>query len=200
MERSVLPNLLVLNGASSSGKSVTAQALFELSEGEYHLTGFDALLERLQPFGSEHPHGLLGGLERSLRIMAFQLGDGRFKIFQQLHQEVLELLESGKQVILETSLMERRALLDAAQAFAPHGGYFIGMKPPLEISESWEAQRGNRPQGQARKHYEQIHAHGCYDLILDPSKESPENCAKHILTHCAATNPQAFQQLLQNKN
>ncbi len=54
--------------------------------------------------------------------------------------------------------MDSRALRDAAECFAPLDGLFVGLKPPLAVSEKWEAGRGDRPIGQARKHYDLIHA------------------------------------------
>lgn len=186
------PLLIVLNGASSSGKTLTAHALRDVLGNECVLTGFDDILERTQPFGAEND----GGLQRGIRILKFQLADGRFKLFQQLHREVVSAVAAGQTVIVETALMDKRALHDAAACFAPIGGYFIGMKPPLEVSEKWEAGRSDRPVGQARKHYALIHANGAYDLVLDPSTMTPPECATVILEWVNAHPPTAFQQLV----
>jgi chloramphenicol 3-O phosphotransferase len=92
--------------------------------------------------------------------------------------------------------MDRRALYDAAACFAPIGGWFIGVKPSLEVSERWEAQRGDRPRGQARRHYDLVHAHGVYDLIVDPSQGNADACAHEIMTYIATASPEAFAILL----
>jgi chloramphenicol 3-O phosphotransferase len=91
--------------------------------------------------------------------------------------------------------MDRRALRDAAECFAPVGGFFIGIKPPLEVSEQWEAARGDRRIGQARAHYDLIHAHGTYDLVLDPSQMTPQECAQAILDQAQGMRPDAFQRI-----
>jgi chloramphenicol 3-O phosphotransferase len=183
--------LIVLNGASSAGKTLTAQALIARMGANTVLTGLDDVLERTQPFGPEN-----GGVLRALRILRFQLTHGRLRLFKTLHRDVVAMLQSRKNVIVETALMDRRALIDAAECFAPLRAYFVGMKPPLAVSEQWEAQRGDRPIGQARRHYEMIHAHGLYDLILDPSILSPDQCADAILRYSESTAPHAFSQLL----
>lgn len=172
--------LIVLNGASSSGKTLTAQALRAQLGASCICTGFDEMLARVQPFGPDHG-GMWHGLQRKMRILWFQLTDGRLRLFKQLHREVVAQVQAGHSVIVETALMDTRALQDAAACFAPVGGLFVGMKPPLAVSEEWEAQRGDRPLGQARKHYDLIHQHGLYDLLLDPAQLRPEECAVAIL-------------------
>ena len=186
--------LIVLNGASSSGKTLTAQALRAQLGASCIYTGFDEILARVQPFGPDHG-GMWHGLQRSVRILWFQLTDGRLHLLKQLHREVVAQVQAGHPVIVETALMDPRALQDAAACFAPVGGLFVGMKPPLAVSEQWEVQRGDRPQGQARKHYDLIHQHGLYDLLLDPAQLTPEACAVAILQRLAGPPPYAFQQL-----
>jgi chloramphenicol 3-O phosphotransferase len=187
--------LIVLNGASSAGKTCAAQALLDLLGPVCVVTGLDRILERVQPFGPE-PAGQLSQLRRSIRIIWFQLTDGRLRLFEQLHREVVALVQAGRQVIVETALMDSRALRDAAACFAPLDGLFVGMKPPLAISEQWESARGDRPRGQARKHYDLIHAHGIYDLVLDSSQLTPRECATAILRRWESAPPDAFRRLL----
>jgi chloramphenicol 3-O phosphotransferase len=188
------PLLIVLNGASSSGKTVTGRALVDLLGRSCKLTGLDDILEREQPLGAEVATGI-GALSRTLRVLWFQVSDGRLKLFKQLHCEVAAAIESGQHVVVDTALLDNRALADAAARFAPLGGYFIGMKPPLEISETWERGRGDRPTGQARKHYALIHSHNTYDLVIDPSTMTPLQCAETILRYTRESPAQAFRQL-----
>jgi chloramphenicol 3-O phosphotransferase len=187
--------IVVLNGTSSSGKTLTAQALQPHLGAGCVVTGLDDILERIQPFGSESG-GLLSSVFRMARIVRFQVTGGRFRLFQQLHREVVAMARSGRPVIVETALMEQRALLDAAECFAPLNGFFVAMKPPLEVSETWESARADRPCGQARKHYALIHAHGTYDLELDPSTLTPTACAEAIMRRLSGTPPDTFKRLM----
>jgi chloramphenicol 3-O phosphotransferase len=191
------PVIIVLNGASSSGKTVTGQAVVKLLGSNCILTGLDDILERVQPFGAE-AGGSWSTLQRWLRIMWFQLTDGRLQLFKKLHREVVAHYQAGHDVVVETSLMDRRALQDAAICFSSANAMFVGMKPPLEVSEAWEAKRNDRPIGQARKHYGLIHAHGIYDVVLDPSQMSPEECAATILNRSSEFRPNAFQRILED--
>ena len=185
------PALVVLNGASSAGKTSIAQALAGRLAPGYVLTGLDEILERVQPMGREGSPG------RALRVLWFQLTDGRLRLFRQLHREAAAHARAGRDVIVESALMDPRARLDAAACFAPLDGLFVGVQPPLAVSEQWEAARGDRPRGQARKHYELIHAHGQYDLRLDPSVLTPQQCASAILLRLAGPRPEAFRKLLE---
>lgn len=183
--------IIVLNGASSAGKTTIARQLLPLIGADCIYTGLDDILARVQPFGAEDS----SALQRSFRIMLFNLTDGRLRLFKRLHRAVVAHAIAGRNVIVETAYMDTRALQDAAVCFAPLDGLFVGVKPPLSVSEHWEAQRGDRPRGHARKHYDLIHAHGIYDLILDPSQVTPEVCAATILQRLEQPRD-AFRQLL----
>jgi chloramphenicol 3-O phosphotransferase len=183
--------MIVLNGASSAGKTWTAQALAPLLHPGCICTGLDDILDRVQPFGAEATNTIL----RSLRILWFQATDGRLRLFKQLHREVVQHAQNGHDVIVETALMDTRALQDAAVCFAPLKSWFIGLKPPLEVSEAWERERDDRPIGQARRHYDLIHAHNTYDLLLDTSTMTPQACAAAILQRISAAPPDAFRRL-----
>lgn len=188
-------SLFVLNGASSSGKTSIAKEMIALLGNECVYTGFDEILERVRPLGAEG-HGMTSQLLRAVRILYFSATDGRFKLLQRLHREVAAHYRSDRNVIVETSLMDRRALIDAAEQFAPLNGFFVGVKPPLSVSMQWEAQRGDRPVGQAQLHYDLIHAHGIYDLELDSSQMTPVQCAKLILEEQRKSTPHAFHDIL----
>ena len=189
--------IVVLNGASSSGKTLTARALVKLLNSNCILTGLDDILERDKPFDVKGT-GALASIRRAIKIMLFQLTDGRLKLFKKLHHEVLGAYRSGQSVIVETSLMDQRALRDAALCFSPFHALFVGMKPPLEVSEGWEAKRNDRPIGQARKHYDLIHSLAIYDLTLDSSLMSPEECAASILNYLNESRFGSFQKILES--
>jgi chloramphenicol 3-O phosphotransferase len=187
--------LIVLNGASSSGKTSIANELIAMLGTECVYTGFDEILERVQPIGTEGL-GIVNRLSRAIRILHFNATDGRFNLFKRLHREIVAHCTSKRSVIVETSMMDRRILLDAAEQFAPLDGFFVGVKPPVSVSMQWESQRGDRPAGQAQLHYDRIHAHGIYDLEIDPSQMTPGQCAALILEEHAKSRPRAFHKIL----
>lgn len=183
--------IIVLNGASSSGKTSIVQALVTLLDDQCVCTGLDEIMARVQPFGAEDGNKLI----RSLRILYFTATDGRLRLFKQMHREIMAHYNMHHTVIVETAYMDPRALHDAAEQFALLNAFLVGIKPPLSVSLEWERQRGDRPIGQAQKHYDQVHAHGIYDLEIDSSRMTPADCAKQILLECEKAEPHAFRQL-----
>jgi chloramphenicol 3-O phosphotransferase len=189
------PLLIVLNGASSAGKTQIARALLPMLPTPAIHTGLDDILEREKPFGVEGGSAF-NKLQRTLRVIWFGMTDGRLQLFKKLHREAASHCQNRRSVIVETSLMDQRALLDAAQCFAPIGGWLVGVKPPLEISEHWEQGRADRPPGHARRHYDLVHVHNTYDLLLDSSIMTPHEMAVTLLQKVKSSTPHAFKQLI----
>jgi len=57
----------------------------------------------------------------------------------------------------------------------------VGVMAPLHVLEEREAARGNRIAGEARAQVDLIHRGVEYDLTVDTSLQSPEECARSIL-------------------
>ena len=68
---------------------------------------------------------------------------------------------------------------------AGHDVTKIGVFAPLDVLEQREAARGDRLIGLARWQFERVHQGAQYDLTLDTSARTPEQCAADILRHLA---------------
>ena len=178
---------IILNGASSAGKSLIAAELLQWPGSNAIGTGFDDMLDRQ----AAENNGFFKRLSRHF--------DPRFRLntFRRLHTEIVALLDEHRHVIVDTAIMEPAALADLADRLAERRAYLIGVKPPLSVSETWERQRGDRPIGQARKHYDLVHRHNTYDLLIDTSRLPPAEAASLILQHIAQHPPQALAALKQ---
>ena len=64
--------------------------------------------------------------------------------------------------------------------FAPYPLLSVGVRCPLDEVIRREAARRNRTLGQARAHFESVHAHVGYDVEVDTSAANPEACAEVI--------------------
>ncbi|GGL87935.1 hypothetical protein GCM10010840_27470 [Deinococcus aerolatus] len=73
----------------------------------------------------------------------------------------------------------------AARLWQPFLPLLVTLRPPLEVSEQWEAEReatqAKRPPGLARLLYGAVHAHGEGDLVIDTSQGSPDECAQRVM-------------------
>lgn len=72
--------------------------------------------------------------------------------------------------------------------------YLIGLHCPLEVLEQRERDRKDRTLGQAREQFHVIHKYVTYDLELDTSKLTVEECAEGVVERLKSP-PIALRQL-----
>jgi chloramphenicol 3-O phosphotransferase len=97
------------------------------------------------------------------------------------HRRAERHVNAGGHAVVDTSLLTRRAVRDAARRLGPLGALLVGVMPPLHISERWEAARSDRPPGHARRHYALVHSLVSYDLVLDTSTLTAGQAAELVL-------------------
>lgn len=157
--------VILLSGASSAGKtSVVVELTRLLGPDRTTVTGFDAVLARV----------------RSRHLLVLR----RTKLLVAAHKQAVRAASPGRHVVIDTTLMTRGALEDAGLRLRGQlGALFVGVKPPLEVSERWESLRGDRPAGHARRHYQLVHYDLApqYDLVLDTSRMTPAEAAQRVM-------------------
>lgn len=57
---------------------------------------------------------------------------------------------------------------------------WVAIYCPLEILEEREIQRGDRSKGKARRQFDLVHLDKRYDLVIDTSMKTPQECAQEI--------------------
>jgi chloramphenicol 3-O phosphotransferase len=203
-------NVVWLNGTSSSGKTSIARALQEIMETPYLHTGIDHYLPRLPPTcfsvsdgldPATFDHFLLvygeGGVRTVVQtpdgetvyvddvLTEVRLGPGAVKLIAGMYHAVAALSAAGIDVIVDDVVHDPR-VLQAAVAILRHTPVlFVGLHLPRHVAEQRERDRGDRGPGGALAFYDRVHTHARYDLDLDTSLLSPEECArriKHALT------------------
>ncbi|MEQ0777760.1 chloramphenicol phosphotransferase [Paraburkholderia tropica] len=68
-----------------------------------------------------------------------------------------------------------------APLFEPFQLVTVGVYCPLHVLEERERQRGDRLIGLARWQYDKVHAGMTYDVTVDTSEATPEQCAQVIM-------------------
>jgi chloramphenicol 3-O phosphotransferase len=182
--------LILINGASSAGKTSLVRALQREFEAPYLDAGLDRFLWMLPSRYLERP------LWDEVLGLATEAGSTGHRLVLGMHRAIEALLDSGSDVVADHVLVERVWLADAARRFADRRAYFIGVRCPLPVLEQRERARKDRTLGQARAQHALVHAHGVYDLEIDTSIDSPEACARQIRTRVeAGPPPDAFRRL-----
>ena len=113
-----------------------------------------------------------------------------------MHRAIAALSQAGCNVIADHVLVEPAWARGCAVLLADLPAYLVGVQCPLEVLEQRERSRKNRTLGQARRQYPLIHKYTCYDLEVDTSTLSPDECALRIRSRLDYP-PQALHQMRQ---
>jgi chloramphenicol 3-O phosphotransferase len=181
---------LVLNGTSSSGKTSLVRALQSQLETPFLDAGLDRFLWMLPSRYLDRP------LWDNVLGLAVQAGTDGHRLALGMHRAIRALSLAGSCVVADHVLVERDWLRDCAALFADLPAYLIAVRCPLEVLEQREQSRRDRTLGQARAQFPLVHAHAVYDLEVDTSLHSPEECARQVIEHLqGGAAPWAFKQL-----
>ncbi len=167
-------SIIIINGASSSGKTSMVKAFQAIMEEPYIDAGLDRFLWMLPARYLERPlwDEVLGLAERP--------GDMGRRLVSGMHAGIAALSRCGLNVVADHVLVEEAWLRECAVLFAGLPAWLVGVRCPLEVLEQREKQRRDRTLGQARLQHELVHRHAIYDLEVDTSVLSPEACAREI--------------------
>jgi len=163
--------VIVLNGASSSGKTVIAEALQEVLDEPYLRVSIDGFVDML-PRRYVDGEGLSEAELNELRGLVPRMVTG-------FHRCIGALSSAGVNVIVDHVLQDPSWLRECVEGLAGHPVLFVGVQCPLQELERREREREREP-GTARRQYEVVHAHGDYDLEIDTSVLDPMECAERI--------------------
>jgi len=111
-----------------------------------------------------------------------------------MHQAISALSLAGINVLADHVLVEQNWVDECAELFAELPAYLIGVQCPLEVLVERERSRKNRTLGQAKLQFPVIHKYSIYDLEVDSSLLTPEECARAIIVRIMDP-PVAFKQL-----
>lgn len=175
--------VILLNGASSSGKSTLARALRDQIEIPFWVYSIDHLRDADVP-----------PLAR-VRRGDFRWAELREPFFDGFHRSLAAFAEAGNNLIVEHIVETAAWMAVIADLLAPFDVYFVALHCPIEELERREQARGDRPVGSARKDAESIHRHALYDLELDGQVPPSDNAATLISAWRSRTRPGALERL-----
>jgi chloramphenicol 3-O phosphotransferase len=189
-------HVLYLNGTSSAGKSSIARALCDQLQDLYLHVQLDVFMQMVPLHGWEREGGMDMTLPQQDQGLLVAFGPLCQTLFSGFHRSLAALASTGNNLIVDDVLLERRWLQEAIEALASHEVCFVGVRCPVDIGEARERARADRMVGTARGQYDQVHAHGIYDVEVDTSILTPEACADQILrAQQQLLHPSAFERL-----
>ncbi len=179
----VIGKIILLNGASSSGKSTLARGLqAALDEPFWHFS-IDHLIA-----ANVLPKARINGGEFPWREL-------RPHFFEGFHRCLPALAAAGNNLIVE-HIVETQAWMERLlRLLSQIDVFFVGVHCPLPELERRELARGNRRIGEARADFETTHTFGVYDLEVDSTLPLEENVNTVIATWKRRQHPSAFEEM-----
>ncbi|GGP25760.1 chloramphenicol phosphotransferase CPT family protein [Silvimonas amylolytica] len=164
-----LPQVIVLNGTSSSGKTSIARALQDMLPLQYVNFSIDSVLDALPPTD-------LARLQRGDIIT--RNGHDWQKLVRGYHFALPGLLQAGLRLIVDNAWCHADETRELLTELAGYRVILVGVQCDLEQVEQREHARGDRPAGLARWEFERVHQHMQYDVLLDTSQTSAQASAE----------------------
>jgi len=176
--------IILLNGASSSGKSSLARAVQARIEEPFWHISIDHLRD--------------SGVLPTARIRSgeFQWAAMRDAFFEGFEQSLSAYARCGNNLIVEHIMESRDWLLRLARLLANEDVFFVGLHCDLAELERREIARGDRKVGDARRDYHQIHSYCRYDAELNSAAAPELNAERLIAAWRSRAAPSALQRLL----
>lgn len=164
------PDVIVLNGPSSAGKSTLARAMQERLEAVYMHLSIDAFW------------GTLPQKAFSPEVIA-EIGP---PIITGFHHCLAALASSGSKIIVDTVLTDPKWAKECVDLLRPYHTLYVRVSCPLAELERREQARGDRNIGSARQQLGQIDLSVRHDLEVNTLEHSPAQCAEQIWQHLAS--------------
>ena len=147
--------IILLNGTSSSGKTMVAKKLQERYEGVLLLYGIDTLVQTAFPEKCDYPpydeqairatfREVDGQPHTTLEIMPYMI-----PVYRTAVEFCRRLSEQGYDLIVDEVLFDTRRITQYFGILSGETVYFIGIKPKKEVVVRRERKRGDRIPGLA---------------------------------------------------
>lgn len=178
-----LGSIILVNGASSSGKSTLCLAL----QAKLPLPFWHYSIDHFRGSGT-------------LPWARIERGDFAWAALRPMFFEGFErclpaLAGAGNHLLIEHIMEESSWMVRLVQLLASFDVFFVGVHCPLPELARREAARGDRPRGDAKRDFETVHAFCTYDLELDSTRPLDVNVDALIQAWHARTRPHALDRM-----
>jgi chloramphenicol 3-O phosphotransferase len=184
-ERAAPGQVILLNGASSSGKSTIArQLLADFQSPWFHMA--------VDMFGAMRAE------EQTHELDADALREVLHRTRAGFHRAVAGMALAGNDIVMDHVLSEPWRLADLLTVMAGIDVVFVGVHCATADLERREAARGDRTVGTAADQIERVHADAIYDVEVDTSAGAADVCSariRHYLSRRPPPTVRAFDEL-----
>ena len=186
MAADVRGRVILLNGASSSGKSSIGRALQRVLAEPWFLFPVDAL-------------GAMRSTERTRTLDAGEVDAMLRRTRMGYHRAVAAVASVGNDVIMDYPLSEAWRLDDLLDVLEGYDVTAVDVHCSPDELDRRERARADRPVGLARS--QSPFRHDDCDIAVDTTRRSPDVCARTIATELDALGPdKAFDRLRRRRS
>jgi chloramphenicol 3-O phosphotransferase len=194
--------IVILNGTPRAGKSSIAGVIQETFPGPWMKLGVDTVKEAMTPARYQPGIGLRPG-EPSHPVAPLVP-----VFYAALYESIAAHSRLGLNVVADTGHHDAGILADCARRLAGLPALFVGVRCPLEVilerrRATWGAGAAGSPEdpvpAPVLAWQREVHVPGIYDLEVDTSLLTPEECANAISGRLSdGPPPTAFRRLAEN--
>lgn len=173
--------IVLLNGVGSAGKGSLAKALQAITAEPFLHVEMDSFMAMLPAAYDGHPDGFTydTGLDAGKPSVVITTGPVGERTLRGMRHAVAAMAGQGNNLIVDDVMMDGVGA-DYAEVLAGFQVHWIGVFARLDVLEARECQRGGRLIGLARWQFDRVHQDMRYDLEIDTSAATPEECAEVI--------------------
>jgi chloramphenicol 3-O phosphotransferase len=180
-----LGQVVLLNGASSSGKTTIARRLLADFAAPWFHMGVDMF-------------GAMRAEERTHQLEPSELREVLRRTRAGFHRAVAGMAQAGNDIVMDHVLGEPWRLHDLLTVMEGIDVIFVGVHCPAADLTERERRRLDRVSGTAVGQSATVHTHGLYDMEVDTSTATVENCSARIREYLRlnpSPTPRAFDRL-----
>jgi chloramphenicol 3-O phosphotransferase len=191
------PDIFLVNGPSSAGKTTLCRALQARITEPYLVVGFDDFIFMSAPryyrgadTGRQDQFDAFTALGVEMVTtsppgapisITARFGPVFRRILESMAPAVRALVDGGNAVIFDHVLHDATMHQSCRAAFAGLHVLTVGVTCPVEILEAREKARGDRVLGRARGLAEVVHSFMSYDVTVDTGAMSTPQCVAAVL-------------------
>jgi len=176
------PQVIIVNGIGSVGKSATAKALQPMTSKPFLHVAMDAFLDMLPETLFDHPDGLMfePADDAGKPMVGIKTGPIFERAMRGMRHAVAAMAGQGNNLIVDEVILEAALVQEYRDLLRSCDLRLVGLFAPLDVLEARERARGDRALGLGRWQYGRVHRDITYDLEVDTSSKDPTACA-HLI-------------------
>ncbi len=186
--------VIILNGPATSGKTAIQKKLQEIMPYPYIALGMDIGFSGILPkqyvcgtppaedaLPRKHVLDIEVKQDDKGSLYCIKFGSEGHRIMHGLHRAIAAYASQGNKVIVDYIMYEASWYEDLKNVLRDYDVLLVKVHAPLEELERREQRlRKTGLIGHVRSHYNSVHEGMTYDIELDTSVQSPEECAQVI--------------------